>query len=235
MSNTATVTPYADTAAEASVSTPARDVVSWLCAPPSAAVVQARERARHATPRAVAADTIRRAQLEHVELQATTPDSLLATAQHQGYRMRRRAGQVFLEHPASRTRLAIETTSAGTLLRHVAGAGRSAAQALVRQNTVDRTVAHLQARGMRVEGQTAHGELRMTAVEQGGQEQARIDARIDSDGTLHVDVSGVRGGRCDTLVNDLAHAVGGRITDQQFKPARFQPGEPARVPLRGKR
>lgn len=168
-------------------------------------------------------------------------DSLVRAAEKLGYRMeplvepkRPLAQQTRLLLKSKRgERLAIEQSREGRLTLHTTR-GEERIQQLVRQHTLDRAIDHLRERGMDVRAkQLANGETQILAHEpdrgqRGG--AAEVKAQVRTDGTVRVDIDCVKGNRCETIVNELAEAVGGEVTHVRKKEAYFQlPGEPTRI------
>jgi hypothetical protein len=172
-----------------------------------------------------------------VDLQQRNPDSLILTAAKLGYRVEsvRQSSASFsndspiLLQRASGERLAIARNNSGKLAVHTLG-DRRRVQDLVREHTVDRASAHLAATGMTVESvRLSNGEVQILARElsagrRGG--AAEIKAQVRVDGTAMVDVDKVKGSRCEEIVQDLAEAIGGEVSNMTKKDSYYQlPGE----------
>lgn len=54
-----------------------------------------------------------------------------------------------------------------------------------------------------------------------------IDVRIDPDGTVHIDVRGVSGAKCEDITADLEQALGGTVKERVRKDAYFQQADSA--------
>lgn len=241
MSNTSTVTPYATDNGPSAISTCIEGVIqagtataTWLAKESDqdrAATERFRDRARRDRLATVAPP-----QVCSVTLTVRQREPLLEAATTLGYRVDRTVSAapstLCLVRPSGE-RLAIERSTSGRLLVHTAGA-RARVNELVRQHTVERAVEHLRASGMAVQAKPlATGEVQIAArertpVDRAG--QATVLAQVHDDGTVWVDVDGVRGRRCEGITRGLAEAVGGEVDAQVRKPAWHQePGEPTRT------
>lgn len=129
-------------------------------------------------------------------------------------------------------RMAILVKPSGGVTVHAAG-GMTRIESLVRLHTVQRVQQHLQARGYSATMTTRqNGEVGIQAREAHpvGATQAKIEATVRTNGVVDVDIDCVKGSRCEVIVNDLASAVGGRVSGQRKKDAYFQlPGELAKA------
>lgn len=182
--------------------------------------------------------------LTTVALHLRDAEALLHTAEQLGYRriplsqpaVPLAAQPVLLRNDAGE-RLAIGRNARGRLVVATAG-DRQRVQALVRQHTVDRAVEHLARQGMHVQtARLANGEVQIVAREQATPSRdgaAAVKTQVRTDGTAWVDIDGVRGQRCATMVADLAQAIGGAVTSMAKKDAYFQlPGEPTQLRVKG--
>ena len=172
-----------------------------------------------------------------VGLHLHNPESLVRTAEKLGYRLERHVSldQRTAQQPwillrgNEGERVAIERTSKGKLVVHT-GAGRDRLEELVRRHTVDQALEHLSKKGMSVRAATLpNGEVQIVAKEQGqglAHDTAEVKTQIGRDGTVWVDVDGVRGTRCEAIVEGLAKAVGGQVSQTSRKSDWYQlPGE----------
>ena len=130
-------------------------------------------------------------------------------------------------------RIAITRNDQGRLAIHTA-ADQGVLHALMRQHTEDRVLSHLDSKGMVFRtARLANGEMQILSQEPnagwiGG--AAEIKAQIRTDGTAWVDIDRCQGRRCEDIVQQIASAVGGKVTGTEKKDAWFQlPGEPART------
>ena len=232
MSNTSEVTPYSATPAGAV----SAGVASWLNEEtPRDRAVRRRliaTRRREALGNATAP-------IHSVSLRLRDKETLLSSAEVMGFDQEpvrataeRREAALLLRKPTGE-RLAIERTADGALTVHTAG-DRQHILDLVRQHTVDQTLAHFQGQRMRVEAaESPTGGVQFRASAQTAQSSsagAQVQTEVYADGSLCVDVGNVRGGRCLEIVNGLAAAVGGEVTATDFKEAWFErPGEATRT------
>jgi hypothetical protein len=191
-------------------------------------------------------ESVRQASLKitSVDLQLRNPDSLIHTAEKLGYQVqsvRQSSAGLTTDAPillrrASGERLAIARNSSGKLAVHTWG-DRRRVQDLVREHTVERASAHLVARGMTVKSaRLANGEVQILANEQGVGRRggaAEIKAQVRVDGTAMVDVDKVKGNRCEEIVQELAQAIGGEVSNMTKKDSYYQlPGEPTKIPVK---
>jgi hypothetical protein len=179
--------------------------------------------------------------LNTVALHLRDAESLLRSAEKLGYRREPlvQPSSPLAEQPlvllygTAGERLAIERNAQGRLVVHTAG-DQSRVQGLVRQHTLDRAVEHLAGKGMAVQTATlANGEVQILARERDASRRggaATIKTQVRTDGTAWVDVDCVRGNRCENVVSELAHAIGGEVSSMAKKDAYFQlPGEPTKT------
>ena len=185
------------------------------------------------------ASAVASASIQTVPLRLRDPQPLLRAAEKLGFTRERpalvsdgrREAALLLRKPTGE-RLAIGHTAEGTLVVHTAGDRRRISN-LVRQHTVDQTVAHFTRRGMRVTtAARRRGEVQVLARAEGApgsSTAAEVRTEVYADGSLCVDVNDVRGERCREIVDGLAGAVGGEVTATHCKDAWFdRPGEATR-------
>lgn len=114
--------------------------------------------------------------------------------------------------------------------------GRSAAHRLLAEHATRTAFEHLSALGMQPTLTTLpSGEIEIAARELTARPDgaARITAQVQPDGVTHVDIDGLRGTRCEQLLQGIARAQGGVVSERRFKPAAFQrPGESIKKRLR---
>jgi hypothetical protein len=211
MSNTSEVTPYES--APTQVAQPVTDpVTTWLESKMSEAV------GRHR-------DEDRRQRLSHtvLPLRLRKPATLLQSAESLGYKLRqvptKKEPVYLLERGANR--IAIMSTRSGRL--QIQSAEESVAQELVTRHTTDRTLAHFTKKGMKLSHKSLpNGEIEITAQERmpsGDDGTAKLSTIVHRDGRVSIDVSDIRGNRCDQLVHEYADALGGRVTGARYKDA----------------
>jgi hypothetical protein len=201
-----------------------------------------RERLGSRTARAALTETRRApSRLTTVSLHLHNPESLVRSAEKLGYHLepQPQPAPQLAEQPLlllrkpSGERLAIARHPKGRLVVQTAG-NRERVQAVLRQHTLDRSTDHLARQGMHVQTATlANGEVQIVAQERDASRHggaAAIKAQVRTDGTAWVDVDGVRGNRCETIVAALAQAIGGEVAHTTKKEAYYQlPGEPTKV------
>ena len=175
-----------------------------------------------------------------LSLHLSEPQTLLSAAATLGYRPVAEAGLAsagdsapLLLERSDGSRLAITRNEGGRLDVHTS-ADEGLLHSLMRQHTESAVSQHLAHGGMKFEtARLANGEMQILAREpdrgqRGG--AAEIRTQVRADGTLWIDVDRCRGNRCETIVQDIASAVGGVVVGSAKKEAWFQlPGEPART------
>jgi hypothetical protein len=178
-----------------------------------------------------------------LNLHLQEPHSLVSTAATLGYHsvsdaelsVPTGASTILLQN-SSGGRLAVTKNADGRLDIHTAG-DRGQLHALVRQHTLDRTLAHLAAKGMTVQtASLANGELQILAHESNVRQPggaAEVRAQVRTDGTTYVDIDKCRGNQCEAIVSGLAQAIGGTVSGATKKDAYFQlPGEPTKTQVK---
>ena len=136
-----------------------------------------------------------------------------------------RPGAMRVIDAAGAAALTIERAEAGQL---VLGSfrGPELIERVVREDVLLRAQAHLAAQGMRVRvRRLASGEIELEGVEAravGPDGQARVEARVERDGALRVEVGGLSGSRCEDVAQGIARAVEGERRDVARKPEFFR-------------
>ena len=139
---------------------------------------------------------------------------------------------VLLENPTGE-RLAVGVGADGALRVHTAGDRRRISN-LVRQHTATQARAHFAGLGMHVRtARQPNGEVQILASEKASpvdRTGGEVRTQVHVDGSLCVDLNGVRGERCRAIVASIAAAVGGEVTATELKDAYFdRTGEPTRT------
>ena len=180
-----------------------------------------------------------------VNLHLKQVQPLVQTAEKLGYRIHQLPAETIQNRQdcvllmnSSGSRLLIERSKAGRL-QITTASSLSNIRSLVRQHTVDRTLEHLSRSGLKVQSASlANGDVQILAqgsLTNSGKGPAEIKTQVNSDGSLWVDVAKVQGNRCETIVRDLANAVGAEVTRTRKKDSYFQlPGELAKTKQRVK-
>lgn len=239
MSNTASVTPYDSESTNSSVVSGAAFATS-ACLEGAVAVARWLVERTPDQEAAIAAanerDKARRVdaalRLTSVGLHLREASTLLSTAKTLGYLPAGTAlAGVTLLQDAGGNRLAIERVATGKLVVH-AGTAR-ATQALLYRHTLDQVQRECVRQGMDVRVGRAGNEVQITGVEKAdchGNGRAVVRADVRRDGTVNVDISGVKGTRCETILGALAESVGGETTTMSRKREYFEsPGEATRA------
>jgi len=261
MSNTAVVTPVADSTGGAGI---AATMIGGCILGIAAAAVwlsqeteqdrKAVEEYREARRRELLENPLGRTDLRTVHeawpqlraesLYISNPETLVQSAQRLGYRLEpladvkkplRYQPHIFLQKPSGE-RLAISYNEDRRVVLTTAG-DDSRLRHLVRQHTVDRALDHLQKKGLSIQTATlSNGEVQILAREKTNQRRdglAEIKAQVRNDGTAWIDVDRLQGNRCNEIVQEFAEAVGGQVTEMKMKAVSFQlPGEPAKTNIK---
>jgi hypothetical protein len=139
-----------------------------------------------------------------------------------------REPHILLARPTGE-RLAIGRDEKGQVM--VSASNESLVKRLVSCHTVDRAISHLRGKGMNVRAQALpSGEVQIVGQEKQAKQDgaARVTTNVRSDGSMFIDVDNITSNRCGDIVTDLADAVGGSITDTNFK-------GPQRLPVSNRR
>lgn len=225
MSNTSEVTPY-ETQSSSFESSVDNAAVRWLEEEARAAVESVRTDRKHQ-------------RLEHrvTALNTHQVEPLLSSARKLGYRVESLPANspTYLLRGAAGERLAVTTEAKGRLAIQTLGE-QTSVQSLMHKYTLDRSVEHFRKRGMQVHETTLpNGEVQLQAREleplgQGG--SAHVTTRIRRDGSVHLDVNGLNGSRCEEIVSRFAEAVGGSVIDTKLKDSYYHvPAEKPKVRL----
>lgn len=198
----------------------------WLekCSPEDKAAVerlkeeQKRERLSARNGRLVSNESPVRLTSASLHLRSTEP--LQRTAEKLGYRTVKSVSNephILLARPSGE-RLAIGLDKQGQVT--VTANNEGHVKNLVRCHTVDRAVEHMKGKGMKI--QTAslpNGEIRITGNERRTRKdgKAKVTTQVHSDGSLFIDVDNVKSNRCESIVSELADAVGGKVSDLKLK------------------
>jgi hypothetical protein len=225
MSNTSEVTPYEtqSTSVESSVDNAA---MRWLEEEARAAVESLRSDRKHQ-------------RLEHrvTALNMREAEPLLISARKLGYRVEslQATSPTYLLRGAGGERLAVTTGDNGRLRIQTLGE-QTPVQSLLHRATLDRSVQHFRKLGMQVQETTLpNGEVQLQAREMvplGPGGSAHVTTRVRRDGSVHLDVNGLNGSRCEEIVNRFAEALGGSVTDTNLKHSYYHvPAETPKVRL----
>jgi len=178
-----------------------------------------------------------------VALNVRTMEPMVRAAESLGYRLDALSGgqapmELAVRFSLTRSSgdiLVMERGESGRLVVSTNGS-REIIQQVVREHVLTRAKAHLQARGMEVRArQLPTGEILLegrerTSSQPGG--QASVTAEVGREGTMRIDVGGIKGQRCEEIVNGLARAVEGECVDARRKAEFFQLPAPTEERLR---
>ena len=192
-------------------------------------------RERHLAARS--AELLKSARPCELRLRQEDPQSLVKAAEQLGYRTLRSDSGAIERITLARSDgdLLVLSRSHGALAV-TSNAGQEAIHTVVQQAKVDEAFKHLQAfSGGAVQvRKTRDGriELRASETDSGqGDGTAKITVQIDRQGVAHSDIEGIRGNRCEKVLQEFARAVGGQAKKKRIKPEYYvdASAEPARV------
>ncbi|MGZ0020556.1 hypothetical protein [Nitrosomonas sp. wSCUT-2] len=165
---------------------------------------------------------------------------LLNTARQIGYTAiqtpdYRLNGGTLLQH-ADGSRIAVSRNAQGCLRLHSI-ADAQPLHNLIGHFTQNQVLKFLNEKGMKFESvRLSTGELQILAQEQNLEQSggsALIKAQVQSDGTTWIDIDLCKGNRCETIVQQFATAIGGRVIAMKKKDSWFQlPGEPTKTQVK---
>lgn len=174
---------------------------------------QRRERLLSArSGRAVSRET----SLTSASLHLRSTEPLKRTAEKLGYRIVKSPEPHILLARPSGERLAIGRNDHGQVT--VTGGDERHVKNLVKCHTVDRAIEHLKSKGMNIQTVSLpNGEIRITGNERRAKKDgvARVTTQVHNDGSLFVDVGNLKSDRCESIISDLASAVGGDVSDRK--------------------
>ena len=163
-----------------------------------------------------------------MDLSIRKPNLLISAAEKMGYRREsplrhfsvKEEERPILLRNARGERLAIEKDHLGRIAVHTAGDSRRI-ERVVRQHTMDRALEHFKEKGMEVHTtKLANGEMQIMAREREDQRDgsnAEVKAEVKKDGSVLVDVEGIRDNRCEVIVAQFAQAIGGWVSSRKRK------------------
>ena len=167
--------------------------------------------------------------------------SLLETAVKMGYSAVKVAGckpdiaPTLLQH-VDGTRIAISLNRLEKLSLHSVS-NVDSLRSLVSHHAQQQVLKHLADNGMQFHSaRLPNGELQIVAQDSnlgqpGG--AAQIKAQVRSDGATWIDIDKCKGNRCETIVQQFATTIGGKVSSTRKKDAFFQlPGEPTKTQVK---
>jgi hypothetical protein len=252
MSNTAEVTPYADSGSSSlgsSLATSAAVGVGAGLVMAGGALVACAKFLSEETEQDIQAkeqykqqrreERLAAARMSCVTLHLKDTSSVLEAAQSLGYRVVQSPvtkphvgpAPVFMQDLAGR-RLALQPVH--DRIEFASNCEGVPVAQVMHRHSVQALQKHFGTKCMAVKSrQLAAGVIEFEAREASvGQEggAATIKAQVDCDGRVHVDIDNVKGNRCEKILGEISKAVGGKASVIKKKPAYWQlPGEPAKV------
>ena len=173
--------------------------------------------------------------IKQVRLKLREPASLVASAKQLGYDVVQPPvlTKASLTHQPSMTltnkqgeSFTIKRGREGKMVLEAPSHAASTLQAVVQQHTVDQIVRYKKQQGQSVAVKRGpNGDYMITGVERGGKHKdgtATIKTHVPKSGVAHVDVSGIKGNRCDEIIKGVARAIGGECIHSKKKDAYFQ-------------
>lgn len=229
MSKTAEVTPYQDPEQERKIAEAA-----WE----AAVVARHREEKRRALVQAPSMTGLTgplhavRHEISRVKLQQLDLDGLKRAVARLGYQWQTSStGGIRLIH-RQRSDANLELVKHRQAGLELIGTPKAIA-ATIRSYTVEQAVRHLKAQGREVALSTLpNGDIQVVG-QRGSRRPGRVTAMIRRSGTLEVDVSCVKGKRCEKEVADFARAIGGTVRASQRKAEYYQDENTAEVRIHG--
>jgi hypothetical protein len=172
-----------------------------------------------------AAALVQEAKVAALRLRQRDPAALRAAAERLGYRVRKAnsADAVALTRPDGMV-LAISRSQGS--LDIASNAGETALHSVVREATLAQAKAHQEkfaGSGVRVRT-LADRRIEVAASEPAGAHpdgRATVTVQVDAKGNAQVDVDGIRGNRCERVLEELARALGGQARNKRIKPAYY--------------
>jgi hypothetical protein len=228
MSNTAEVTPYVEDELSSPSATASSSVAAAL-----AGVLSRSDADQQAD--AAWRERRRAERLTGVRLTVlgTSLTPLVQAATDLGYRPVDVAGAVGSRLPVDRIALVntqgqrIELRTQTNAVDLTGNAPTAALQAIVRQRTLRAVEQHLRSiSGGKVQvGKRSDGSVELRAREMPSQRpdgDASVSVVVQASGDLHVDIDNIRGSRCESVLDGIAKAAGGRSRNKKIKPAYYE-------------
>lgn len=168
-------------------------------------------------------------QLTVVPLKLKTPETLVQSAANLGFKLQplemvsvRTQPNIILSKPSGET-LTVRRAETGRLVIEAGNA--SIIQQVVQRHTIDQTISHLKKQCRSVEVKKTHGGYIIVGQETNRRQKggtAKIITHIQNNGVATVDVSNIKGSRCEEVINELARAIGGECVEAKRKSEYFQ-------------
>jgi hypothetical protein len=169
-----------------------------------------------------------------VPLKLKDPDTLVQSAIHLGFKLKpleltkaciHHQPSITLTRPSGETMI-IQKTETGRLSIMTHENNLPIIPEVVKRHTVDQVIDHLKRQCTSVEVKKGSGGDYVIVAREGnwGQKDgpAKITTHISKDGTAMVDVSNIKGRRCEEIINGITRAIGGECVKSRKKNEYFQ-------------
>lgn len=169
-----------------------------------------------------------------VPLKLRAPDTLVKSAISLGFKLQpfelpqvslQSQPSITLARPSGET-LTIRRAETGRLLIETQRRNIATVPEVMKKHTIDQAINHLRKQCRSVEAKMGRNGEYIIVAQEGNQGQkdgaARITAHISKEGVVTVDVSNIKGSRCEKIINDIARAIGGECIRGRKKSEYFQ-------------
>jgi hypothetical protein len=167
-----------------------------------------------------------------VPLKLTTSDTVVQSAINLGFKPFEMPNtpiqskpSITLTKPSGET-LTLMKAETGRLSIVTHGNSLSTICEVMQRHTIDQAINHLKKQCRSVEVKKGAGGDYVIVAQEGNRGQkggpARITAHISKDGIATVDVSNIKGPRCEEIINGIARAIGGECVKSRKKSEYFQ-------------
>lgn len=176
---------------------------------------------------------LERTELKRVPLKLTTSDTLITSATHLGFRVEAAnlptvthncLKALTLTKPSGQS-LTITRGTTGRLILETSG-NTSTIETLVQRHTVDQALNHLKKECTSVQIKKHRDGSYVIQGKEKNQSQkdgiAQIKTHVSNNGIATVDISGVKGKRCDKIVKGITKAIGGECVKSRKKSEYYQ-------------
>jgi hypothetical protein len=228
MSNTAEVTPYVEDETSSSTTTGRSSAAGALAGVFSRSVADQQADAAWRERRRA-----ERLSGTRLTVLGTSLTPLVQAATELGFRPVDVSGAVAGRLPVDRIALVnakgqhIELRTQANAVDLIGSAPTAALQAIVRQRTLRAVEQHLRSiSGGNVQmSKRSDGSVELKARETPSQRpdgDANVSVVVKTSGELHVDIDNIRGTRCESVLDGIAKAAGGRSRNKKIKPSYYE-------------
>lgn len=173
-------------------------------------------------------------ELTVIPLKLSAPDTLVKSAANLGFRLQslempkaalHSQPSITLAKPSGET-LTIKRGATGRLVLEAPKNSVTTVQDVVKRHTVDQAIKHLKKQCKSVQVKKGQNGDYIIVGQEGNHGQkggsARITTHVLKNGVATVDVSNIKGKRCDEIINGLTRAIGGECVKSRKKSEYFQ-------------